>query len=119
MSDLPLRPELVGRSPYGAPQIDVPIRLNTNENPYPPPPEMIADIAARIARISIATPIGTRSACGPRFRRVSRRPDRRAVVGGPGVGGQRINEILQQILQAFGGPGRTALGFQPGYDARD
>ena len=35
----------VGRTPYGAPQLDVPIRLNTNENPYPPPPELVADIA--------------------------------------------------------------------------
>ena len=25
------------------------------------------------------------------------------------------NEILQQLLQAFGGPGRTALGFEPSY----
>src|SRR5690606_33191572 len=48
VSDLPLRPELVGRSPYGAPQLEVPIALNTNENPYPPPPEMIARIGERI-----------------------------------------------------------------------
>lgn len=115
MSDLPLRPELVGRSAYGAPQIDVPIRLNTNENPYPPPPEMIAAIAERIDP------------------RLNRYPDRdatalRAALAGylreqTGVAlsvaqvwaANGSNEILQQVLQAFGGPGRTALGFQPGY----
>ena len=33
---LPLREDLAGLEPYGAPQLDVPVRLNTNENPYPP-----------------------------------------------------------------------------------
>ena len=33
---LPLRDELRGEVPYGAPQLDVPVALNTNENPYPP-----------------------------------------------------------------------------------
>ena len=37
LSELPLRVELRGAQPYGAPQYDVPVRLNTNENPYPPP----------------------------------------------------------------------------------
>ena len=35
---LPVRPELVGIEPYGAPQLDVPVLLNVNENPYPPSP---------------------------------------------------------------------------------
>ena len=48
MSDLPLRPELVGRTAYGAPQLDVPVALNTNENPYPPPTEMIEEIGRRV-----------------------------------------------------------------------
>ena len=33
---VPIRPDLAGHEPYGAPQLDVPVRLNTNENPYPP-----------------------------------------------------------------------------------
>ncbi len=115
MSDLPLRPELVGARAYGAPQIDVPIRLNTNENPYPPPPEMIADIAARIDN------------------GLNRYPDRDALALRAALAGYLAeqtgvhleteqvwaangsNEILQQILQAFGGPDRTAVGFRPGY----
>ena len=44
MSFPPLRPELVGAQPYGAPQIDVPVRLNTNENPYGPSEDVVKDI---------------------------------------------------------------------------
>src|ERR1700753_263066 len=44
LGELPLRADLVGASPYGAPQLDVPYRLNTNENPFPPPPELVADV---------------------------------------------------------------------------
>ena len=44
---LPLRPELRGRTPYGAPQLKVRHRLNTNENPYPLPPALLADLAGR------------------------------------------------------------------------
>ena len=119
MSDLPLRPELIGRSPYGAPQLDVPVRLNTNENPYPPPAEMIAEIGRRV------TPD------------LNRYPDRDAVNLREALAGylsaqtgahlttdqiwaaNGSNEILQQILQAFGGPGRTALGFTPGYSMHE
>jgi histidinol-phosphate aminotransferase len=118
LGDLPLRPDLAGRSPYGAPQLDVPYRLNTNENPYPPPPELVADVA-RAAEAAAAT--------------LHRYPDREAVAlraalagylgGSTGVplttanlwAANGSNEILQQILQAFGGSGRTALGFEPSY----
>ena len=48
--DLPVRDELRGKSPYGAPQLDVPVRLNTNENPYPLPEPLVERIAERVAR---------------------------------------------------------------------
>src|SRR4029079_6806178 len=48
LADLPLREDLRGKSPYGAPQLDVPVRLNTNENPHPPPPELVADVAEAV-----------------------------------------------------------------------
>ena len=39
-----------GRSqPYGAPQLDVPVALNVNENPYPPCEAVVADVAAAVA----------------------------------------------------------------------
>jgi len=111
---VPVRADLAGRHPYGAPQLDVPVRLNTNENPYPPSPALVADIAAAV----------TAAAAG-----LNRYPDRDAVelrtalAGylGHGLGlastwaANGSNEIIQQLLQVFGGPGRTALGFEPSY----
>jgi histidinol-phosphate aminotransferase len=95
--------------------LDVPVALNTNENPYPPPPEMIAEIGRRVDpelnRYPDRDAVGLREALA------------RYLTGqtGVAVGTQQVwaangsNEILQQVLQAFGGPGRTALGFTPGY----
>jgi histidinol-phosphate aminotransferase len=114
LGDLPIRDDLRGRVPYGAPQIDVPIRLNTNENPYPPSPSLVADLAEAV-REGAAT--------------LNRYPDRDAVALraelaaylGHGLTIERVwaangsNEVLQQILQAFGGPGRSAIGFEPSY----
>jgi histidinol-phosphate aminotransferase len=114
LADLPIRDELRGRQPYGAPQLDVPIRLNTNENSHPVPAELVEDIAATV-RAGAAS--------------LNRYPDRDATelradlatYLGHGLDGTRTwaangsNEILQQLLQAFGGAGRTALGFTPSY----
>ncbi|MEV5713223.1 histidinol-phosphate transaminase [Amycolatopsis mediterranei] len=118
LDQLPLRDDLRGKSPYGAPQLDVPIRLNTNENPYPPPPELVADVAEAV-RLEAAE--------------LHRYPDRdavalrqdladylsvstRVVLSEANVwAANGSNEVLQQILQAFGGPGRSALGFEPSY----
>ncbi|MEQ3552297.1 histidinol-phosphate transaminase [Pseudonocardia nematodicida] len=118
LDDLPLRDDLRGKSPYGAPQLDVAVRLNTNENPYPPPPELVADVAAAAEEAA---------------RDLHRYPDRDAVALREDLAGylsrqtgtaltarnlwaaNGSNEILQQLLQAFGGPGRTALGFVPSY----
>jgi histidinol-phosphate aminotransferase len=111
---VPLREDLAGHEPYGAPQIDVPVRLNTNENPYPPSPALAAAITAAVAGVA-----GT----------LNRYPDRDAtalradLAGylGHGLTAAAVwaangsNEIIQQLLQAFGGPGRTALGFEPSY----
>jgi histidinol-phosphate aminotransferase len=114
LADLPLRDDLRGAAPYGAPQLDVAVRLNTNENSYPVPPAVVEAIAAALA----AEVPG-----------LNRYPDREAVALrgdlarylGHGLSAERVwaangsNEVLQQLLQAFGGPGRTALGFTPAY----
>ncbi|MET8990098.1 histidinol-phosphate transaminase [Nonomuraea wenchangensis] len=114
LADLPIRDDLRGKSPYGAPQIDVPVRLNTNENPYPPSPELVADLAEEVRR---------------QAGELNRYPDRDALALradlaaylGHGLGAEQVwaangsNEVLQQILQAFGGHGRTAVGFEPSY----
>jgi histidinol-phosphate aminotransferase len=118
LADLPLREDLRGREPYGAPQLTVPVRLNTNENSYPVPAEVVEAMAKAVAG---------------ELRDLNRYPDRDAVAlrgdladyltarHGRPVGADQVwaangsNEILQQLLQAFGGPGRTALGFTPAY----
>lgn len=114
LADLPIRDDLRGRSPYGAPQIDVPVRLNTNENPHPPSPELAADLAEAVRRDALT---------------LNRYPDRDALALradlaaylGHGLTPDQVwaangsNEILQQILQVFGGAGRSAMGFEPSY----
>ncbi|BBY53693.1 histidinol-phosphate transaminase [Mycobacterium koreense] len=118
LADLPLRDDLRGKSPYGAPQLAVPVLLNTNENPHPPSRALVEDVAASVAE-----------AAGD----LHRYPDRDAVALRTDLAAYLTaqtsvaltvdnvwaangsNEILQQLLQAFGGPGRTALGFVPSY----
>jgi histidinol-phosphate aminotransferase len=113
-ASLPIRDDLRGQSPYGAPQLDVAVALNTNENPYPPSPMLVAEIGARVAAAAAT---------------LNRYPDREALdlradlasYLGHGLAAEQVwaangsNEVLQQLLQAFGGPGRTALGFEPTY----
>ena len=117
IDDLPIRDELRGKTPYGAPQLDVPVQLNTNENPYPLPAELVERIAERVAEAraaSTATPTGTRSSCAPIWPLSdpdgpsTRRPENVWAANGS-------NEVIQQLLQTFGGPGRTAMGFEPSY----
>jgi histidinol-phosphate aminotransferase len=118
LDDLPLRDDLRGKSPYGAPQLAVPVRLNTNENPHPPTKALVDDVTASV-----------RAVAGE----LHRYPDRDAVAlrtdlaayltAQTGVdldvenlwAANGSNEILQQLLQAFGGPGRSAIGFVPSY----
>ncbi|MEO5983534.1 MAG: histidinol-phosphate transaminase [Pedococcus sp.] len=116
--DALLRPDLRGARPYGAPQLDVPVRLNTNENSYPVPDEVVADITARVAAVASE---------------LNRYPDREFtdlrtalaayLCSTAGVAldaaqlwaGNGSNEVLQHVVLAFGGPGRVALGFTPAY----
>lgn len=114
LDDLPLRDELRGQTPYGAPQAPLPITLNVNENAHAVPAEVAADIVARIATA---------------LESVNRYPDREfselrdafAAYLGHGLtrdniwAGNGSNEVLQHVLQAFGGSGRTAFTFEPSY----
>lgn len=113
-----LREDLRGRTAYGAPQLDVPVALNTNESSYPVPQPVVDSIVARVAQVAP---------------RLNRYPDREFtalrsaladyLAGRTGVSltaeqlwaANGSNEILSQLMQAFGGPGRTALGFTPSY----
>jgi histidinol-phosphate aminotransferase len=118
LDELPLRADLRGKSPYGAPQLAVPVRLNTNENPHPPTKALVDDVARSVHDAAVD---------------LHRYPDRDAAAlrsdlaaylsaqTGVRLGVENLwaangsNEILQQLLQAFGGPGRSAIGFVPSY----
>lgn len=117
LTDL-LRPDLRGRTAYGAPQLPVAVALNTNESSYAVPPEVVATIVARVGEIAPD---------------LNRYPDREFVAlrtalagyldiatGCPVTvdqvwAGNGSNEVLSHLVQAFGGPGRIALGFTPAY----
>jgi len=115
LSNLPLRPDLVGRKPYGAPQLpDVSVLLNVNENTHRIPEPAAMEIISRIAAAVL---------------QVNRYPDREftelrealANYLGRGVTPEQVwaangsNEVLQHVFQAFGGPGRSAMAFTPSY----
>ena len=117
----PLRDELQGIEPYGAPQLSqeqAPVQLNVNENPYGPSEACAADIARAVGEAATT---------------LNRYPDREFVAlrtalaaylnasGGSGITPEMVwaangsNEVMLQLLQAFGGPGRCALSFAPTY----
>ncbi|QNQ90524.1 histidinol-phosphate transaminase [Corynebacterium poyangense] len=118
LAQLPLREELRGQSAYGAPQLQVPVQLNTNENPHSPSPALSADLVSKVEELASS---------------LNRYPERdcvelraelaRYISEQTGIEFSRenlwaangSNEVLQQLLQAFGGPGRKVLGFQPSY----
>ena len=109
---LPIRDDLKDLHPYGAPQLDVNVQLNTNENPYPPSPALARAITQAVAEVA-----GT----------LNRYPDRDAVALrtdlaaylGHGLGADHVwaangsNEIIQQLFQAFGGPGGPRWASSP------
>ena len=115
---LPVRDDLVGKTPYGAPQLPDAVQLNVNENPYPPSDALVADLQTAVGGVA---------------RSLNRYPDREAALlrtdlaaylsarTGVPLTAEQVwaangsNEVLQQVCQAFGGPGRVALGFEPSY----
>ena len=106
----PLRNDLGSLSAYLAPQVDAPIRLNTNECPHPLPEGFLRDLAAALGRVPL-----------------HRYPDREAtalrsgladLAGHPLEGvwaANGSNEVIQHLCLAYGGPGRRALLFEPTY----
>jgi histidinol-phosphate aminotransferase len=118
MTNLPIRKDLIGRSPYGAPQIDVPVRLNTNENPFGPSPALVSELAKVVSEL------------GPKLNRY---PDRDALElradlanylnaeSQVNLTAKNIwpangsNEVMQQLLQLFGGPDKKLVTFDPTY----
>lgn len=115
---LPNRGDLADVRPYGAPQLDVPVRLNVNENPYPPSTEVINSVTeavrealAELNRYADRDATKLREKLGEYLR----------VESGVEVDVSQVwaangsNEVMLQLLEAFGGPGRVALAGSPTY----
>ena len=114
LEDLPIRQDLRGLEPYGAPQLDVPVQLNVNENTFGIPEAVALAIVERVARATLS---------------LNRYPDREflelraglASFLGSGLTEKQVwaangsNEILQQFFTAFGGPDKKAISFGPTY----
>ncbi|HEY6533592.1 MAG TPA: histidinol-phosphate transaminase [Acidimicrobiales bacterium] len=95
---------------YHSPQLEVAVRLNTNEAPDAPPPSWTAELSAAVATVDW-----------------NRYPDRaatalRTAIGAlHGVGPEQVfaangsNEVLQTLLLTYGGAGRTAAVWEPTY----
>jgi histidinol-phosphate aminotransferase len=107
---IPVRDDLRALDGYHSAQVDVRVRLNTNESPEPPPAAFRDAVAAEVSRVDW-----------------HRYPDRaagelRAAIGAlHGVDAAQVfvangsNEVLQTVLLAYAGPGRTVATFEPTY----
>jgi histidinol-phosphate aminotransferase len=114
----PVRSDLVGVEPYGAPEIPALARLNVNENPFPLSAEFSAalgravrDIAPGLHRYPDRDAIGLRTTLGAYLGSdagVDITADEVWVANGS-------NEVMQHIFAAFGGPNRSVLTFDPTY----
>lgn len=114
LNDLPLRADLQGEKPYGAPQVNVPVQLNVNENTFGIPEPVALEIVQRLAAEVIQLNrypdrefMGLRSQLAD-FLQHSLTAEQLWAANGS-------NEILMQIFQAFGGPGVLAMSFGPTY----
>src|SRR5208283_256037 len=102
--------EVALRPGYHSPQVEVDVRLNTNEAPEPPPAALVEALADELRSISL-----------------NRYPDREAtalraaLAAHHGVDPAQVfcangsNEVIQCLLLAYGGPGRPAMLFEPTY----
>jgi len=104
------RDDLQALAGYHSPQLDVAVRLNTNESPYPPPPAFVARYVAALQdvdwnRYPDRTTGQLRAALG-----VFLHQPRERLLCANGS-----NEVLQTVLLTYGGTGRRAVVFEPTY----
>ena len=95
---------------YHSPQLDVPVRLNTNESPYPPPSSFVAELKAALddlpwnrypdrAATELRAALAEDRGCPP----------------GSVFAANGSNEVLQSLCLAYGGAGRSVMTFEPTY----
>jgi histidinol-phosphate aminotransferase len=107
---VPVRDDLRALEGYHSPQVDVRVRLNTNESPAEPPAAWRDAFAAELSRVEWHR-YPDRAAAGLRAEIAALHgvsPDQVFAANGS-------NEVLQTILLTFAGPGRTVCTFEPTY----
>lgn len=104
------RSDITAMPKYHSPQVDVPVRLNTNESPFAPPRQWLDGLGSIVSGIDwnrypdrLARRL--RDAIALRHRVT---PDNVFVANGS-------NEVLQTLLLTYAGPGRTVATFEPTY----
>ena len=119
LDDLPIRDDLKGKSPYGAPQKPARVALNVNENTHPIPEAVAQDIVESLAAAVLSAnryPDREFTELRESLARYLNEETPTAELTEDNLwAANGSNEVLQQILQAFGGPGRSVLGFVPTY----
>ena len=104
------RPGLRDIEPYESPQPNVPVRLNTNECPHPLPDAFLAELATAVRELPLHRyPDASMRVLLRELAAASMHP----VEGVWAANGS--NEVLTELLQAYGGPGRRAAVFEPTY----
>jgi histidinol-phosphate aminotransferase len=106
----PPRADLSLREGYHSPQVAVEVRLNTNESPFPPPPDWRAALTEELQAIEFHR-YPDRAAWGLR----KALADLHGVVPEAVFCANGSNEVLQSLCLAYGGPGRRAITFEPTY----
>lgn len=107
---IPVRDDLRALEGYHSAQVDVRVRLNTNESPEPPPAAFRDAVAAEVSRVD-----------WHRYPDRSATALREAIAETHGMDPAQVfaangsNEVLQTVLLAYAGPGRTVATFEPTY----
>jgi histidinol-phosphate aminotransferase len=107
---VPIRDDLRAMEGYHSAQVDVAVRLNTNESPFPPPAGWREELAGALASIE-----------WHRYPDRGARALRAAIAAWHGVEPGQVfaangsNEVLQTLLLTYAGHGRSVLTFQPTY----
>ncbi len=106
----PMRSDLVEMTGYHSPQVDVEVRLNTNESPFPPPAAWLSELTEELGRVDFN-----------RYPDRQTRELREAIARHERVAPDQVfcangsNEVIQSLLLAYGGKGRSVAVFEPTY----
>ena len=116
MSRPPVRDQIALMDGYHSPQVDVRVRLNTNEAPEPPPAAFVDALAAGLSGIAWHRyPDRAAVALRSRIAEVEGAETPGPIDASNVFAANGSNEVLQSICLAYGGAGRTVATFEPTY----